>query len=287
MPKGFSLHIGLNEVDPSHYAGWSGELVACEADAEDMQQIARTGRYESKLLKTSQASRDAVKSAIADAAAGLKSGDVFFLTYSGHGGQIPDINGDEPDRLDETWVLHDGQLIDDELHELWHKFEKGVRVLVLSDSCHSGSVTKQIANAAALRGMKDELALSYQGIEEPKRRFMPAKVAQQVFRTNRAFYEAISKALPEREPLNEEKDQPEASVLLLSGCQDSQYSADGPFNGLFTGTLLQVWNQGTFEGGYRRFHESIVSRMPPTQTPQLTFVGEPDGKFLREKPFTI
>ncbi|TMB06742.1 MAG: caspase family protein [Deltaproteobacteria bacterium] len=287
MPKGFSLHIGLNEVDPSHYAGWSGELVACEADAEDMQQIARTGRYESKLLKTSQASRDAVKSAIADAAAGLKSGDVFFLTCSSHGGQIPDLNGDEIDGLDETWVLYDGQLIDDELHELWRKFEKGVRVLVLSDSCHSGTVTKQIANAAALRGMKDELALSYQGIEEPKRRFMPAKVAQQVFRTNRAFYEAISKALPEREPLNEEKDQPEASVLLLSGCQDSQYSADGPFNGLFTGTLLQVWNQGTFEGGYRRFHESIVSRMPPTQTPQLTFVGEPDGKFLREKPFTI
>ena len=287
MPNGFSLHIGLNEVDPNHYSGWSGELVACEADAEDMQQIARTGRYESKLLKTSQATRDAVKSTIADAAVGLKPGDLFFLTYSGHGGQIPDLNGDELDGLDETWVLYDGQLIDDELHELWHKFEKGVRVLVLSDSCHSGTVTKQIANAAALRGMKDELALSYQGIEEPKRRFMPAKVALQVFRTNRAFYESLVKGLPKRDPADEEHDQPEASVLLLSGCQDSQYSADGPFNGLFTGTLLQVWNQGTFEGGYRRFHESIVSRMPPTQTPQLTFVGEPDGKFLREKPFTI
>ena len=33
--KGVSLHVGLNKVDPQHYAGWSGPLNACEADAED------------------------------------------------------------------------------------------------------------------------------------------------------------------------------------------------------------------------------------------------------------
>ena len=30
---GLSLHVGLNAVDPAHYAGWSGPLNACEADA--------------------------------------------------------------------------------------------------------------------------------------------------------------------------------------------------------------------------------------------------------------
>ena len=35
-PKGISLHIGLNRVDPIHYAGWKGELVACENDAHDI-----------------------------------------------------------------------------------------------------------------------------------------------------------------------------------------------------------------------------------------------------------
>lgn len=34
MSKGYSLNIGLNAVDPNHYAGWDGELNACEADAE-------------------------------------------------------------------------------------------------------------------------------------------------------------------------------------------------------------------------------------------------------------
>ncbi len=36
MSKGISLHLGMNAVDPAHYGGWSGELLACEADANDM-----------------------------------------------------------------------------------------------------------------------------------------------------------------------------------------------------------------------------------------------------------
>ncbi len=35
MAKGVSVHIGVNEVDPAHYGGWSGKLNACEADAEN------------------------------------------------------------------------------------------------------------------------------------------------------------------------------------------------------------------------------------------------------------
>ena len=34
MPKGHSLHIGLNSVDPAQYEGWDGQLAACEADAK-------------------------------------------------------------------------------------------------------------------------------------------------------------------------------------------------------------------------------------------------------------
>ena len=36
----------------------------------------------------------------------------------------------------------DGQLIDDELYFELSKFASGVRVLVLSDSCYSGTVTR-------------------------------------------------------------------------------------------------------------------------------------------------
>ena len=70
MAKGISLHIGLNEVDPAHYGGWSGPLTACEADAQDMQQLA--GSYESSLLLTRKATRAAVKKGIEAAAATLR-----------------------------------------------------------------------------------------------------------------------------------------------------------------------------------------------------------------------
>ena len=42
----------------------------------------------------------------------------FLLTYSGHGGQINDVNNDEPDGLDETWALYDRELVDDELYAM-------------------------------------------------------------------------------------------------------------------------------------------------------------------------
>ena len=77
----------------------------------------------------------------------LSSGDFFFLTYSGHGGQVPDVTGEEADKQDETWCLYDGQLIDDELYLELSRFAAGVRILVLSDSCHSGTVVARRASA--------------------------------------------------------------------------------------------------------------------------------------------
>ncbi|WP_304522155.1 hypothetical protein [Bacillus toyonensis] len=48
-------------------------------------------------------------------------------------------------------------------------------------------------------------------------------------------------------------DELKCSAKLISGCQDNQTSADGAFNGLFTGTLLQVWKRGVFKGNYKTF----------------------------------
>ena len=41
-----SLHIGLNAVAPAHYGGWSGPLAACEFDANDMADVARSRGHE-------------------------------------------------------------------------------------------------------------------------------------------------------------------------------------------------------------------------------------------------
>jgi hypothetical protein len=275
MPTGLALNIGLNSVDPKHYAGWSGDLNACEADANDMASF--KGFTATKLL-TKAATRKRVTSEISKAAGKLKSGDIFLLSYSGHGGQLPDLNADELDVQDETWCLYDGELVDDELYSLLGKFAKGVRILVFSDSCHSGTVTKLAfyRGTLATRGNNGSA-------EPPKYRNMPPDAALRTYRQNKAFYDKILK----NSAIKDVQATIKASVLLISGCQDNQLSSDGDFNGLFTANMLRVWNDGAFKGNYKAFHKKIGERMPPEQTPNLYRIGSPNLEFDAQKPFTV
>jgi len=278
MAKGQALTIGLNAVDPRHYQGWAGELNACEADAQDMAEIAKAKKFSVKKLLTKAATRAKVTSEILKSAKSLTKGDIFMLTYSGHGGQVPDLNSDEPDAQDETWCLYDGELVDDELYAHLGKFAQGVRILVFSDSCHSGTVVKmayyQGTTAARSSGL---------GAQTIRYRFMPPDVALRTYRANKSFYDKI---LKDRR-LKDSREAVKASVLLISGCQDNQLSADGDFNGLFTSQLLRVWKNGTFKGDYRKFHREIQGRMPPDQTPNFFRVGLIDKQFEAQTPFTI
>ena len=184
MAKGLALTIGLNAVDPRYYAGWNGRLSACEADARDMADLARARTFTVKRLLTRSATRRAVLAGIARAAAALRSGDIFLLTYSGHGGQVPDRNHDEPDLQDETWCLYDGQLIDDELYFELSKFATGVRILVLSDSCHSGSVTR---------------ARPPQPPPGQRSKAMPDGVAIRVYEAHKTFYDQLQAGVQVRQ----------------------------------------------------------------------------------------
>lgn len=275
--KGLSLHIGVNKVDPAHYAGWAGPLNACEFDANDMQDVAKDCGFTTKVLLTSDAKRTAVLSAIQAYARKLSAGDMFLLTYSGHGGQVRDRNNDENDNEDETWCLYDGQLLDDELAEAWHAFPAGVRIFVISDSCHSGTVTR----AAFDREAYVDRYASMQNEPQRKTKFMPVDVCGRTYRLNKSFYDKI------QDNLKYKNKTPNATVRLISGCQDNQLSLDGAINGLFTGTLLNVWNSGAFQGDYAKFHKAIVRKMPPTQTPNHFVIGAKMPGYDRQKPFTV
>ena len=225
MAVGRSLHIGLNSVDPAAYNGWSGDLAACEFDANDMQMICQAAGLTTTSLLTSTATAEAVLGAVDKASAELVAGDLFVMSYAGHGGQIPDENSDEPDDLDETWVLYDRQVIDDELYQRWAQFADGVRIVVISDSCHSGSIVRAQLNSGG-PGLSVLTDVFTGG------RFMPNVDNTRDNVARKALYDRIRSATP---PEGEQA--LKARVLLLSGCQDNQTSADGEHNGLFTGTL--------------------------------------------------
>ena len=279
MARGISLHIGLNSVDPAHYDGWDGALNACEFDANDMRTIAESRGFETNVLLTADATADAVIAAIERAAGELGQGDLFFCSYSGHGGQVPDRNGeDEEDRSDETWLAYDRQIIDDELFALWGKFAPGARVLVLSDSCHSGSVIRNIEadvpDPVSTREKADA--------QSPRYRALPRDVMIKTYRAHAELYDGIQKQVP-----NSDQADPDATVLLISGCRDDQLSLDGFSNGLFTENLRAVWNDGAWEGGHAQFRETIRARMPAKQQPNYMAVGAPNPEFEQQKPFTI
>lgn len=292
--RALSLHIGLNAVSASDYGGWSGPLAACEFDANDMAALARSRGMKSTVLLTKKGTRASVLAGIRQAAKALRKGDLFFLTYSGHGGQVPDVSGDEPDKNDETWCLYDGQLIDDELYLELSRFVAGVRILVLSDSCHSGSVTRAAPPSP--------------GAAPPagRSKMMPIEVGRRVYGEHKAFYDKLQSDVAASSGKTGAVDPDAAlsnlsvssgrvsaivgklkpSVILISGCQDNQTSMDGDHNGAFTARLLQVWNHGAFKGTYARFHAEIRAGMPPTQTPNLHLLGSV-AKFVAQVPFTV
>lgn len=275
MAQGLSLHIGLNRVDPTKYQDengkpWDGALGGCIADANAMLALAQTQGFTPQQLLDDQATSENVSNAISHAAQNLESGDIFLVTYSGHGGQVPDMNGEEDDQYDETWCLYDRELVDDELFALWSKFRKGVRVFVLSDSCHSGSVIKDpnFNKVVAATGLRFRL--------------LPPSVQRGTYQKSKDMYDSLQTANPSGDRV-----EVVASVVLISGCQDNQLSADGDENGLFTGTLLQVWNNGKYRGDVPRFWRRIVSAMPLYQSPNLFRVGTPNPQFEKQRPFTI
>lgn len=275
MATGVSIHIGLNRVDPAHYRDehgqpWDGALVACEFDAHDMQALAEAQGFATQLLLTEQATSHNVIAAITHAAQDLQAGDILLLTYSGHGGQVPDRNDEEEDELDETWCCYDRQIVDDELYALWAMFQPGVRIFMLSDSCHSGSVAKdpEVVRLTAERGTRT--------------RVLPLEVQSATYRAHKAFYDGL-------QAQNPAGDQVEigASLILISGCQDNQSSYDGERNGLFTEKLLKVWNGGKFKGNMLHFQRRIRAQMPPVQSPNYFRTGTPNRQFEQQRPFTI
>jgi hypothetical protein len=131
------------------------QLAGCVNDAELMQRILQDqfGFPASNitLLTDEAATRAAVLTAMDAFAARVGPDDIAVICYSGHGSQMTDREGDEPDGLDETIVPHDSgrhphpnrDITDDEIYT-WLLGLTGVTpyVTLIFDCCHSGTITR-------------------------------------------------------------------------------------------------------------------------------------------------
>ena len=263
MAKGISLHVGLNRVDPKAYDGWDGKLECCHSDAKDMQALAKRNKFETELLLDKEATVENIHKRFSLAAQKLRPNDIFLFTYSGHGTQVPDLNDDEIDGQDEAWVLFDGLLLDDMIGRLSDQFRDNVRVLIISDSCHSGTICRSPNEPQAANN-------SLTGIRfVPFSRFSPKIIDREIYH--------------HRGRLSKEG----ASVISLSACQDNQFAYESNGNGLFTAALKQVVFGDDFKGSYYQLLKSIAKKMPANQSPKYRFGGPEHDTFSSEQVFTI
>jgi subtilisin family serine protease len=270
-PQSYSLHIGLNAVDPAGYDGWNGELHACENDADVFKTFATNASFQSvHSLLTKEATSKNVLKQLDDAAATLKAGDLFLLSYSGHGGSIIDTNKDEKDGFDETWCLYDRQLIDDELFERFSKFKAGVRILIFSDSCHSGTVSR---NAVVPNAVVEPTTYM-------RSRLAPMNVLIRTYNKNKAEYDAIQSKVKVSKP-----EDIAAYVVLFGACQDDEEAMEVWGNGMFTAKVKEVMN-GKIKN-YSSLFTAIKKGFSTQQHPNLYHYGNKEYNFISQAPFFV
>lgn len=78
-----------------------------------------------------------------------------------------------------------------------------------------------------------------------------------------------------------------ASGVSISGCKDAQLSQESGGHGVFTTAVNTVWSNNTFDRDYSAFHKEILTRMGPTQTPELNLFGSTADSLLQSVPFNV
>jgi metacaspase-1 len=136
------LCIGVN-----NYPGTHMDLEGCVNDAKDWAAELGARGFEVTQLLDDKATKAAMVNAFKKVIGAAGKGDIVVITFSGHGTYVPDLNGDEIDGLDEALCPYDiqtggGALIDDEIHAMFAARKPGVHLVLLSDSCHLGTVTR-------------------------------------------------------------------------------------------------------------------------------------------------
>jgi hypothetical protein len=242
-----------------------------------------------KLLTDQDATCSGIQTGLAWLAEGGQDPDaVRVFHYSGHGSYVADQNGDEPDGRDECLVPFDyqtaGMLTDDTLKLLYQHFPRQGNLTLIMDSCHSGSVNKDVANDIVYR-------------------FLPVSREEQI-RINEArakyngerasFIRDMLKDVPRAELTDEELEEKILHLsdlfnkkrfgdirtregnILMAGCQSDQTSADahihGDYHGAFTYYMVEALQAANYQITYHELAETAGQKLYDegyTQTPQL------------------
>ena len=213
-----ALLVGIN------YIGTPYRLNGCINDVVDVEAFLKTLGY-TEFIKYTDDTQDASKLptrnniliGFLNLLKGAKAGDELWFHYSGHGVLQRDRNGDEVSGQDSCICPSDftrtGFITDDIIRaNLAVKVPAGVKLVIVLDACHSGT-------GADLRFKCDDSSYLKRGTRAPK-----------VFNPNDWLI---------RQTITELRNYSMTSgdVFLISGCADTQTSADALIQSKWAGAL--------------------------------------------------
>jgi Caspase domain len=239
-----ALMIGINEYSDPKIPNLRG----CRNDVEAMASILidRHG-FEpanlTKLVTREETTREQILAALKNLIEETQRGDVAVVHYSGHGSQAPDRTNDERnDRKDETIVPSDSgrseqrpvlDIVDDELDTYVGALSQRTPFTTfIFDSCHSGSITREVLELDAVRAARRESRIVPRAAppaDEP-----PAVDPQP--------YPGFDKPL--ERPRSAAGLIPPGDYLLIAGCLDAETSGERNFEGVAHGLLTYYLLEG-------------------------------------------
>lgn len=214
-----ALLVGIN------YTGTPNQLYGCINDINNIAaylQSARGYARQSMIVMSDESSRKPTRANILtgfkELLQGVRSGDELWFHYSGHGALQRDTNGDEESGADSCICPLDynsvGFITDDVIRSsLTALVPAGVRLYAVLDMCHSGT-------GCDLRYKYDDSSYLIDSSSG-----MPSSYEPNAWALRQTSYEYKRYA------------KTAGSVFCISGCQDSQTSADAFLDGKAAGAL--------------------------------------------------
>lgn len=279
-----ALLIGIN------YFGQKGQLRGCINDVKNMSQYLnmqfRYAREDMVILTDdqqnamSQPTKQNILRAMHWLVKDAKPNDSLFFHYSGHGGQTPDLDGDEEDGYDEVIYPVDfrtaGHIVDDEMHRIMVKsLPPGVRLTAIFDSCHSGSAL-DLPYIYSTQGVLKEPNLAKeagQGLLSIVSSYARGDLGGMAS-TAMGLFKKATTGNSHYERNKQTKTSP-ADVIMWSGSKDSQTSQDAVIAGQATGAMSWAFINALKKNPRQSYVELLNSirtelETKYTQKPQLS-----------------
>ncbi|KAJ9659387.1 Ca(2+)-dependent cysteine protease [Neophaeococcomyces mojaviensis] len=241
-----ALLIGIN------YFGQRGQLRGCINDVKNMSTYLNQNfgyaREDMVILtddqqnEMSQPKKRNILRAMHWLVKDAQPNDSLFFHYSGHGGQTPDLDGDEDDGYDEVIYPVDfrteGHIVDDEMHRIMVKpLQPGVRLTAIFDSCHSGSAL-DLPYLYSTQGVLKEPNLAKeagQGLLSIVSSYARGDLGGMAS-TAMGLFKKATTGNAQYERAKQTKTSP-ADVIMWSGSKDEQTSQDAVISGEATGAM--------------------------------------------------